>query len=163
MFDNLKYLYILQLYSADQQRVDLVLLDLEGMLGKTLSVGAQQERYLIHCDGIFLNLFILYIWLYVRWEELQRQGPDIVELNRHLNNPGDNQQHPHPIVHIDEDLIQLSPPSTSGHVNRQQFLNSVTTQNTPVAGQSSSNSRKILTAVRRVSIFACSYICFYIS
>ena len=30
---------LLELYATDNQRVDLVLLDLEGMLGKTLSVG----------------------------------------------------------------------------------------------------------------------------
>ena len=35
---------LLELYATDNQRVDLVLLDLEGMLGKTLSVGAQQQR-----------------------------------------------------------------------------------------------------------------------
>ena len=43
---------LLELYATDNQRVDLVLLDLEGMLGKTLSVGAQQQRYL----SIFLIL-----------------------------------------------------------------------------------------------------------
>lgn len=36
---------LLELYATDNQRVDLVLLDLEGMLGKTLSVGAQRDRY----------------------------------------------------------------------------------------------------------------------
>lgn len=37
-------LALLELYQADKQRIDLVLLDLEGMLGKELSVGAQQQR-----------------------------------------------------------------------------------------------------------------------
>ena len=35
---------LLTLYEYDNQRVDLVVLDLEGMLGKELSVGAQQQR-----------------------------------------------------------------------------------------------------------------------
>ncbi len=35
---------LLELYASDNQRVDMVVLDLEGMLGKELSVGAQQQR-----------------------------------------------------------------------------------------------------------------------
>ena len=35
---------LLTLYEYDNQRVDLVLLDLEGMLHKELSVGTQQQR-----------------------------------------------------------------------------------------------------------------------
>ena len=36
---------LLELYAADSQRVDLVLLELESMLGKQLEVGAQRKRY----------------------------------------------------------------------------------------------------------------------
>ena len=41
---------LLELYASDNQRVDLVVLDLQGMLGKELSVGKhfalQHERYI---------------------------------------------------------------------------------------------------------------------
>lgn len=36
---------LLELYASDEQRVDLVLLDLQGMLGKELSISAQKDRY----------------------------------------------------------------------------------------------------------------------
>ena len=36
---------LLQLYANDQQRVDLVLLELEGMLGKEIRVNDQQIRF----------------------------------------------------------------------------------------------------------------------
>ena len=36
---------LLELYAADSQRVDLVLLELESMLGQQLEVGAQRKRY----------------------------------------------------------------------------------------------------------------------
>ena len=35
---------LLNLYAADEQRVDLVLLDLQGIVGKELSMGSQQQR-----------------------------------------------------------------------------------------------------------------------
>ena len=36
---------LLELYSTDNQRIDLVLLELEGMLGLTFRVGTQLQRY----------------------------------------------------------------------------------------------------------------------
>jgi len=87
-----------------------------------------------------------------RWEELQRQqGPEVVEVERRLNNPTvPGNQHFVPIHDDDtEDLIQLSPPSTSGHVNQPQFTE-MTNTNTPTSHNN--NLRKRLTAVRRVSI-----------
>lgn len=35
---------LLEVYQSDNERVDLVVLDLEGMLGMQLEVGAQQAR-----------------------------------------------------------------------------------------------------------------------
>lgn len=35
---------LLELYAADSQRVDLVLLELEGMLGQQFKVGTQLQR-----------------------------------------------------------------------------------------------------------------------
>ena len=85
-----------------------------------------------------------------RWEELQRQGPEIVEVDRRLNNPVPGNQYVVPIHDDDtEDLIQLSPPSTSGNVYQQQF-NEMTNHNATTSHNN--NLRKKLIAVRQVSI-----------
>lgn len=48
---------LLELYASDEQRVDMVLLDIQGMLGKELRIGAQQARC---CNFLCLSFLILH-------------------------------------------------------------------------------------------------------